>query len=42
VTPSDPVVALAVVALPLVGLAVSLHPAWRATQIDAAEVLRAG
>jgi predicted permease len=42
VTPSDPVVALAVVALPLVGLAVSLHPAWRATRIDAAEVLRAG
>jgi putative ABC transport system permease protein len=42
VTPADPVVALAIVALPLVGLAVSLHPAWRATRIDAAEVLRAG
>ncbi len=33
---------LAVAALPLIGLAVSLHPAWRATRIDAAEVLRAG
>jgi predicted lysophospholipase L1 biosynthesis ABC-type transport system permease subunit len=42
VTPADPVVVLAVVVLPLVGLAVSLHPAWRATRIDAAEVLRAG
>jgi putative ABC transport system permease protein len=42
VTPADPVVLLAVVALPLAGLAVSLHPAWRATRIDAAEVLRAG
>jgi putative ABC transport system permease protein len=42
VTPADPAVVLAVVVLPLVGFAVSLHPAWRATRIDAAEVLRAG
>ncbi len=39
---TDPVVALAIALLPLAGLAVSLHPAWRATRIDAAEVLRAG
>ena len=42
VTPADPAAALAVAALPLNALAVSLHPAWRATRIDAAEVLRAG
>ena len=42
VTPADPVVVLAVVVLLLVGLVVSLHPAWRATRIDVAEVLRAG
>jgi predicted permease len=42
VSPADPAAAVAFVALPLVGLAVSLHPAWRATRIDAAEVLRAG
>jgi hypothetical protein len=33
---------LAVSVLPLAALAVSLHPAWRATRIDAAEVLRRG
>jgi putative ABC transport system permease protein len=33
---------LAVAALPLSALLVSLHPAWRATRIDAAEVLRRG
>jgi putative ABC transport system permease protein len=38
----DPAPALAVAGLALVGLLVSLHPAWRATRIDAAEVLRAG
>ena len=42
VTPADPAAALAVAALPLIALVVSLHPAWRATRIDAAEVLRAG
>jgi predicted permease len=42
VSPTDPVAALSLVALPLVGLLVSLLPAWRATRIDAAEVLRAG
>jgi putative ABC transport system permease protein len=42
VTVRDPVAALAVAVLPLVALLVSLHPAWRATRIDAAEVLRAG
>jgi putative ABC transport system permease protein len=42
VSPADPAAALAVGALPLVALVVSLHPAWRATRIDAAEVLRAG
>jgi hypothetical protein len=42
VSPADPAAAVAFVALPVVGLAVSLHPAWRATRIDAAEVLRAG
>jgi putative ABC transport system permease protein len=39
---TDPAAALAVAALPLVALLVSLHPAWKATRIDAAEVLRAG
>jgi putative ABC transport system permease protein len=39
---TDPATALAVAVLPLCGLVVSLHPAWRATRIDAAEVLRAG
>jgi len=39
---TDPAAILAVAALPLVALVVSLHPAWRATRIDAAEVLRAG
>ena len=33
---------LAVAILPLTALLVSLHPAWRATRIDAAEVLRRG
>jgi predicted permease len=42
VSPHDPVAALAVLALPFLGLAVSLVPAWRATRVDAAEVLRAG
>ncbi len=42
VSAADPAAALAVAALPLIALAVSLHPAWRATRIDAAEVLRAG
>ena len=28
--------------LALLGLVVALHPAWRATRVDAAEVLRAG
>jgi len=39
---TDAAALLAVGALPLIALAVSLHPAWRATRIDAAEVLRAG
>jgi predicted permease len=38
----DPAVAWAVLLLPLAALLVSLHPAWRAARIDAAEVLRAG
>jgi len=42
VVATDPAAAVAVAALPLVALLVSLHPAWRATRIDAAEVLRAG
>jgi putative ABC transport system permease protein len=42
VSPADPAAALAVAALPLVVLVTSLHPAWRATRIDATEVLRAG
>jgi len=39
---TDPAAAVAVIALPLIALVVSLHPALRATRIDAAEVLRAG
>jgi putative ABC transport system permease protein len=39
---TDPAAALAVAGLPLVAFLVSLHPAWKATRIDAAEVLRAG
>ena len=39
---TDPAAALAVAAMPLIALVVSLHPALRATRIDAAEVLRAG
>ncbi|MET0556544.1 MAG: ABC transporter permease [Vicinamibacteria bacterium] len=39
--PADPTPVLAAGALALVGLAVALHPAWRATRVDAAEVLRA-
>jgi predicted permease len=42
VSPSDPVAAVSVAVLPLASFLVSLHPAWRATRIDAAEVLRAG
>lgn len=42
VQPTDPAAAITVAALLLVGVVVSLHPAWRATRIDAAEVLRAG
>ncbi len=40
-SPLDPVALIAVAALPLVALVVSLHPAWRAAQTSAAEVLRA-
>jgi putative ABC transport system permease protein len=39
---TDAAAALSLAALPLLALLVSLHPAWRATRIDAAEVLRAG
>jgi putative ABC transport system permease protein len=42
VSAMDPAPALAVAALPLLAFLVSLHPAWKATRIDAAEVLRAG
>jgi putative ABC transport system permease protein len=42
VSAGDPAAAMAVAALPLVALVVSLHPAWRATRVDAAEVLRSG
>jgi len=43
VSPADPAAAaLVLLALPLVGLVISLHPAWRATRIDAAVVLRTG
>jgi ABC-type lipoprotein release transport system permease subunit len=31
-----------VAGLALLALLVALHPAWRATRVDAAEVLRAG
>ncbi|HKZ33200.1 MAG TPA: ADOP family duplicated permease [Vicinamibacteria bacterium] len=41
-SPLDPAALLAVAALPLVALLVSLHPAWRAARTSAAEVLRAG
>jgi putative ABC transport system permease protein len=41
-SPLDPVALVAVAALPLVALLVSLHPAWRAARVDAACVLRAG
>ena len=33
---------IATLGLALLGLVVALHPAWRATRVDAAEVLRAG
>jgi putative ABC transport system permease protein len=39
---NDPAAAIAALALPLTGFLVSLHPAWRATRIHPAEVLRAG
>jgi putative ABC transport system permease protein len=39
---TDPAALVAVLALPLVGFVVSLHPAWRATRIHPAQVLRAG
>jgi putative ABC transport system permease protein len=39
---SDPAAAAAALAVPAIGLLVSLHPAWRATRIHPAEVLRAG
>ena len=42
VSPADPAPALVVGAFPLVALLVALHPAWGATRIDAAEVLRRG
>jgi ABC-type antimicrobial peptide transport system permease subunit len=42
VSVADPAAAMAVAALPLIAFAVSLHPAWRATRIQTAEVLRAG
>ncbi len=41
-SPLDPAALLAVAALPLVALVVSLHPAWRAAHTSAANVLRAG
>jgi predicted lysophospholipase L1 biosynthesis ABC-type transport system permease subunit len=41
-SPLDPAALVAVAALPLVALAVSLHPAWRAARTPAAKVLRAG
>jgi putative ABC transport system permease protein len=41
VGPADPAPLVAAAGLALVGLAVALHPAWRATRVDAAEVLRA-
>jgi predicted permease len=42
VSPADPFAIVVVLALPLTGFLVSLHPAWRATRIHPAEVLRAG
>lgn len=39
---TDPAALMAVMALPLIGFVVSLHPAWRAARIHPAEVLRAG
>ena len=42
VSPADPRSALLAAAFLLASLVVSLHPAWRATRIDAAEVLRRG
>ena len=42
VSTTDPAAVVAVAVLPLVALVVSVHPAWRATRIDAADVLRAG
>ena len=42
VSPTDPWAALSLLAIPAVGFLVSLHPAWRATRIDPAEVLRVG
>jgi putative ABC transport system permease protein len=42
VSAADPVALVVVLALPLIGFLVSLHPAWRATRIHPAEVLRAG
>ena len=41
-SPLDPAALLAVAALPLAALVVSLHPAWRAARTSAADVLRAG
>jgi putative ABC transport system permease protein len=42
VSPADPASTLLTAVIPLAALVVSLHPAWRATRIDAAEVLRRG
>ncbi|HEY6546293.1 MAG TPA: ABC transporter permease, partial [Vicinamibacteria bacterium] len=42
VSATDPAAALPFFAFPLAALLVSLHPAWRATRIDPAEVLRRG
>jgi ABC-type lipoprotein release transport system permease subunit len=41
-SPVDPAALLAMVALPVVALLVSLGPAWRASRTDPAAVLRAG
>jgi ABC-type lipoprotein release transport system permease subunit len=41
-SPLDPAALAAVAALPLLALAVSLHPARRAARTDVADVLRAG
>lgn len=40
VRPTDTATVLAVAGFPIVGLLVSLHPAWRASRVNAAEVLR--